>query len=43
MGEDGMEKASVIFFLQGGVMRFHDLFLMETNGHKVNTFLSSEH
>jgi hypothetical protein len=34
------EKVAVIFFLQNGVMKFHDLFLFEMKGDRFNMFLS---
>ena len=35
-----MEKIAAIFFLQGGVMKFHDLFLFEMKGDRFDMFLS---
>jgi hypothetical protein len=39
--DDGGATVSAIFFLQDGVMKFHDLFLVRLKGDKHDIFLSS--
>jgi hypothetical protein len=38
--KDGTERVAAIFFLQDGVMKFHDLFLFEMKGDRFDMFLS---
>jgi hypothetical protein len=39
-GKDGAEKVAAVFFLQDGVMKFHDLFLFEMKGDRFDMSLS---
>jgi outer membrane lipoprotein-sorting protein len=37
---DGTEKMSVIFYKEGGVLKFHDIYLFDMKGDHFDMFLS---
>jgi hypothetical protein len=37
---DGTEKVALVFFLEGGTLKFHDVFCFDMKGDRVDMFLS---